>query len=98
MADRAQLFKTSAKQIGLFHGVIASFMAKPYNDLPGCSGHLHFSLRDIAAGVNKFADTKQESPADGYNANMSPTMQHFLAGMIKGLPSILAILAPTVNR
>ncbi|RKP24450.1 hypothetical protein SYNPS1DRAFT_17217 [Syncephalis pseudoplumigaleata] len=98
MADRAQLFKTSAKQIGLLHGVMPSFMAKPYNDLPGCSGHLHFSLRDRTDSTNAFADTKaQPSSGDASTAGMSQTMQHFLAGMLKGLPSILAILAPTVN-
>ncbi|KAJ9082262.1 hypothetical protein DSO57_1006046 [Entomophthora muscae] len=29
MADNVVLFKTSVKQIGLRHGVMASFMAKP---------------------------------------------------------------------
>ncbi|KAI9594539.1 hypothetical protein BDF19DRAFT_471626 [Syncephalis fuscata] len=97
MADYAQLFKTSAKQIGLLNGVITSFMAKPYGDQPGCSGHLHFSLRDITTGMNVFAVTESDEAKEGDCTHMSATMQHFLAGMLAGLPSILAILAPTVN-
>ncbi|KAI8871163.1 glutamine synthetase/guanido kinase [Ramicandelaber brevisporus] len=54
MADRAQLFKLTAKQVGLKNGVIASFMAKPNEKLPGCSGHIHFSLRDIQSKANLF--------------------------------------------
>ena len=102
MADCAQLFKTSAKQIGLLNGVITSFMAKPYGNQPGCSGHLHFSLRNIATGANAFAavtsDQSETKQQQGDYEHMSTTMQHFLAGMLVGLPSILAILAPTINR
>ncbi|KAI8340228.1 hypothetical protein BC941DRAFT_419850 [Chlamydoabsidia padenii] len=92
--DRATLFKTSMKQIALHHGFMASFMAKPYQDLPGCSGHMHFSLKN-KDGKNAFAvwgeDDKSHIP------HMSITMVQFLAGVLHGLPSILAILAPTIN-
>lgn len=91
-ADRAVLFKTSIKQLALNHGFIASFMAKPWNDLPGCSGHIHFSLKDTD-GNNVFAP-EDESSENG----MSQTMKHFVAGILLGLPSILAVLAPTINR
>ncbi|KAI8366635.1 uncharacterized protein BYT42DRAFT_625857 [Radiomyces spectabilis] len=92
--DRAALFKTSMKQIARKHGFMASFMAKPYQDLPGCSGHTHFSLKD-KNGRNVFAiwDKSEESEIPG----VSKTMYHFLAGLLRGLPSIMAILAPTVN-
>lgn len=92
MGDRATLFKTSMKQIGLKHKVMPSFMAKPYADQPGCSGHMHFSLKD-ANGDNLFAIGE---PSD--IPNMTKNMQYFLAGVLRGLPSILAILAPTINR
>ncbi|CAO3590205.1 unnamed protein product [Absidia cylindrospora] len=95
--DRATLFKTAMKQIGLQHGMITSFMAKPNQDLPGCSGHMHFSLKKNVDGKNAFAvwndDEQQKSPLP----HMSITMVQFLAGVLRGLPSILAILAPTVN-
>ncbi|KAF9109279.1 hypothetical protein BGX27_007782 [Mortierella sp. AM989] len=55
MADMANLFKLSVKQLGLKQGIMPTFMAKPYGDQPGCSGHLHFSIRDIATKTNLFA-------------------------------------------
>jgi len=38
MADNAILFKYAVKSIGMKHGVLPSFMAKPWENLPGCSG------------------------------------------------------------
>ncbi|KAG6887064.1 hypothetical protein C0995_001947 [Termitomyces sp. Mi166 len=38
MADNAVLFKYLTKSVGMKHGVIPSFMAKPWGNLPGCSG------------------------------------------------------------
>ncbi|KAF8977022.1 hypothetical protein BGZ46_007716 [Entomortierella lignicola] len=55
MADMANLFKLSVKQLGLKRGIMPTFMAKPYSDKPGCSGHLHFSIRDIATKANLFS-------------------------------------------
>lgn len=107
-ADRATLFKTSVKQLGILrHGVLPSFMAKPHNHLPGCSGHLHFSIRETETGRNVFAVTEsdesmeakagEEAFADG-TAGMSSVMRSFLGGVLRGLPSCMAVLAPTVNR
>lgn len=93
MGDRATLFKTSMKQIGLKHNVMTSFMAKPYGDKPGCSGHMHFSLKDNKTGDNLFAIGEPSETVP----QMTKTMEYFLAGVLHGLPSILAILAPTIN-
>jgi glutamine synthetase len=43
-ADKAVLFKTAVKEIASKHGIMASFMAKWNENLPGCSGHIHQSL------------------------------------------------------
>lgn len=93
MGDRGTLFKTSVKQIAKKYGIMASFMAKPYSDLPGCSGHMHFSLKN-KEGENVFAvgEKSEKYP------NMTKMMVWFVAGVLKGLPSIMAILAPTINR
>src|SRR5205807_9210728 len=40
-ADRAVLFKTGVKEIAYRHELIASFMAKWNEHLPGCGGHIH---------------------------------------------------------
>ncbi|KAL2920206.1 hypothetical protein HK105_200274 [Polyrhizophydium stewartii] len=100
LADRAHLFKMAVKQIGLSHGITACFMAKPYQDQPGCSGHIHISLADLVSGENLFAlaptDAGSADAASPY-AGMTPKMQQFVAGVLAGLPSIMAILAPTIN-
>lgn len=64
-------------------------MAKPYADKPGCSGHLHFSLVN-ENGKNVFRD-------DSDPQKVSDTLRYFVAGVMNGLPSIMAILAPTIN-
>lgn len=45
MADNACLFKLTAKALGYKYGIMPTFMAKPHNGMPGCSGHIHVSLR-----------------------------------------------------
>ncbi|KAF9423055.1 hypothetical protein BGZ94_008408 [Podila epigama] len=107
MADMANLFKLSVKQLGMRQGIMPTFMAKPYGDQPGCSGHLHFSLRDIASRTNLFAAVPGENNSTTENAawetnvpgveSMSQIMKWFTAGLLVGLPSIMAILAPNIN-
>ena len=87
--DRATLFKASSKEIAKKHGYMASFMARWSDKLPGCSGHIHFSLID-SRGKNLFSD-----PSDPHK--MSTLFKHFLAGLIKGVPDLLPMFAPTVN-
>ncbi|NUP07564.1 MAG: glutamine synthetase [Polyangiaceae bacterium] len=87
-ADRAVLFKTGSREIGQRFGIMPSFMAKWNDKLPGCSGHTHLSLwKD---GENAFFD-----PTDPHR--MSATMKSFVAGLLKALPQILPLFAPTVN-
>lgn len=87
-ADRAVLFKTGVKEIAYRHGVMASFMAKWNEELPGCSGHVHQSLWDEEKGVNLFYDAEKE---------MSPLMESYMAGQLACLPYILPMIAPTIN-
>jgi glutamine synthetase len=89
-ADRAVLFKTAAKEIAYKHGIIANFMAKWTENLPGCSGHIHQSLWDLKQTKNLFY-----SADDQYN--MSDLHKHYLAGQLHCLPYILPMYAPTVN-
>jgi glutamine synthetase len=41
-------YKTYAKEIAGQHGLIASFMTKPFTGVSGCSSHLHMSLYEGA--------------------------------------------------
>ena len=88
-ADRAALFKTFAKVLAQRHGLMATFMAKWSNSVPGQSGHLHISLR-TADGGSAFHD-----PAKAHD--MSDTMRWFLGGQQALMPELLAMVAGTVN-
>ncbi len=50
-ADGNFTYKTYAKEIALRHGLLASFMTKPFTGLSGCSSHLHMSLFDGARNL-----------------------------------------------
>ena len=89
-ADRAVLFKTGVKEIAYRHGVMATFMAKISENLPGCGGHVHQSLWDKAGGKNVFYNAKNP-------ANMSSIMKSYTAGQLACLPHILPLFAPTIN-
>jgi glutamine synthetase len=89
-ADKAALFKTAVKEICARHGVMASFMAKPSNALPGCSGHIHQSLWSRDKEKNLFFDPKGER-------HVSDTLKHFLAGQVALMPEMCALIAPNVN-
>ncbi len=89
-ADRAVLFKTAAKEIAYKHGIIATFMAKFNENLPGCSGHIHQSLWDKKATKNLFHEEKDKN-------KMSELFKSYLAGQLFCLPHILPMVAPTIN-
>jgi glutamine synthetase len=89
-ADRAVLFKTAVKEIAYKHGIMATFMAKINENLPGCGGHVHQSLWDNAGSKNLFYEENEAS-------KMSQTMQHYIAGQLYCLPHILPMFAPTIN-
>ena len=88
-ADRAALFKTFCKALAQRHGLMATFMAKWSNAVPGQSGHLHISLR-ARDGAGVFHDASK--PHD-----MSDTMRWFIGGQQALMPELLAMIACTVN-
>ncbi|MEE2902355.1 MAG: glutamine synthetase [Myxococcota bacterium] len=89
-ADRAILFKTAVKEICHRFETMASFMAKPSNKLPGCSGHQHQSLWNIEDGNNAFYDENDPQ-------KISNTLRHYVAGQLKLMPEFCALIAPTIN-
>jgi glutamine synthetase len=88
--DRAVLFKTSVKEIAYKHKIMATFMAKINENLPGCGGHVHQSLWDKSAKKNLFYDEKDKQ-------KLSETAKSYLAGQLYCLPYILPMFAPTIN-
>jgi glutamine synthetase len=89
-ADRAVLFKTAVKEIAYKHGIMATFMAKINENLPGCGGHVHQSLWNKNNSKNLFYDANDA-------LGMSELMKHYIAGQLYCLPYILPMFAPTIN-
>src|SRR6202046_2821638 len=88
-ADRAALFKTYAKVLAQRHGLMATFMAKWSNSVPGQSGHLHISLR-ATRGDSVFHDSTK--PQD-----MSDAMRLLVGRQQALMPELLAMVAGRVN-
>ena len=70
--DEAVQFKRLLKGVAAKHGLVASFMAKPFTQRAGSGAHLHLSLAD-EAGQNLCA---AEDPAG------SPLLRHAIAGLM----------------
>jgi glutamine synthetase len=88
LADQVLLFKRTVRQTALRHKVYATFMAKPMQNQPGSSMHVHQSLSDVATGANVFATDKGED---------TPLFLSYIAGLQKYLPAAMPLLAPNVN-
>ena len=88
-ADRAFRMKSAVQEIARHEGMLATFMAKPFNDEGGSGFHLHVSLVDEDK-VNVFGDP--EGP-DG----LSQIGRSAVAGVLAHAPALAAILNPTIN-
>jgi len=102
VADNALLFKYLVKSLGMKYGIMPSFMAKPWGNLPGCSGHIHVSLRG-SNNKNAFAIESEERQGGRQGAAydelkyISQTAEYFLAGVLNGLTDVMPTLVPTIN-
>ena len=90
-ADRHALFKHGLKEIAWQNGYAVTFMAKPDHTWTGSSAHIHVSLRATNGASNVF----HAAGASPYG--MSPTMRHFLGGLIAGMRELAFFIAPFVN-
>jgi glutamine synthetase len=85
LADEIFYFKRMIREAALRHDCYATFMAKPIEGEPGSAMHIHHSIVDTTTGRNIFSD------ADGTE---SAAFLHFIGGMQRHLPSVIALLAP----
>ena len=88
LADQVFLFKRVAREAALKHGVYATFMAKPMQNEPGSSLHLHQSVVDVETGMNVFSDQAGED---------TPAFRSFVAGQQQFIPQGLLLFGPYVN-
>jgi glutamine synthetase len=89
-ADRLLTLRITVKSIAQRHGLSASFMPKPIMNMAGSGMHVHQSLFNTKSNKNVFF-----SPNDEYN--LSKTAYQFIAGQLKHIKGMMAILCPTVN-
>jgi glutamine synthetase len=90
IADKVVTLKYTAKRIAQMHNLHATFMPKPIMDMAGSGMHTHQSLFDIEAKTNAFYE-------EGDKYNLSKVAYSFIAGQIKHINAMCAVLCPTVN-
>jgi len=88
MADKLMLYKYVVKSVARANGLTATFMPKPLYGDNGSGMHVHSSL--WRGGEPLFASEL------GY-AGLSEMGRHYIGGLLKHAPAILAFAAPTTN-
>jgi glutamine synthetase len=85
--DEAIMLKRLIKGVADKHGLVATFMAKPYSEWSGSGMHIHISLAD-AAGKNLFGATE---PTE------NQLLLHALGGLKAAMAESMLIFAPNAN-
>jgi glutamine synthetase len=85
--DQAIRFKRIVKGIALRHGLEATFMAKPYEDMAGSGMHMHVSVQN-ESGHNVFASADELGNA---------LLKHAAAGLLATMADGMAVFAPNAN-
>src|SRR6266849_2850731 len=88
--DRAIFFRYMVHTLAEQHGMIATFMPKPFTTLTGNGQHFHMSLWD--GDTNIFLDEN-----DPRGLGLSEKAYHFIGGLKKHARAYSALTAPTVN-
>jgi glutamine synthetase len=88
-ADRSFRLKSAVQEIARHAGLLATFMAKPFNDEGGSGFHVHLSIED-PAGANVFGDP---AGPDG----LSAAGRHAVGGVLRHARALSALLNPTIN-
>ncbi len=90
-ADNLTYFKMAAQAIAKKHGMLCSFMPKPFAERSGSGLHMHMS----AGG--EFGDNAFEDKTDPRKMDLSPMAYQFLGGLMANAAALTAIAAPCVN-
>jgi glutamine synthetase len=88
-ADNATTYRQICAAVGRKHGLLPTFMPKPFTGVSANGHHHHFTLMDDE-GNNVFHD--KDGPAQ-----LSDTARHFLGGMLEHFGALMCIGNPTVN-
>lgn len=85
--DEGIMLKRLIKAVADKHGLVATFMAKPYAEWTGSGMHIHISLAD-EAGKNLFAAA---------DATKNPLLLNALGGLKASMAESMLIFAPNAN-
>jgi len=91
MADRHAIYKNGTKEITAAHGRAVTFMAKWTMDDVGSSCHIHSSVW-ADGGTTSLAVTDGDDPRA-----LSPTVSHWLGGLLAASRELTLLFAPNVN-
>ncbi|MFA5318182.1 MAG: type I glutamate--ammonia ligase [Patescibacteria group bacterium] len=89
-ADNAVTLRFVLKAIAQQNGLHATFMPKPIAGINGSGMHVHQSLFNIETNRNVFYDENNKY-------KLSKTAFNFIAGQLKHVREMSAVLSPTVN-
>jgi glutamine synthetase len=87
MGDKLMMYKYVVRNVARKYGKTVTFMPKPVFNDNGSGMHVHQSL---------WKDDKPLFAGNGY-AGLSDTAMHYIGGILKHAPSILAFSNPTTN-
>lgn len=90
--DHAVLLKRIIKAAARKHGLIACFMAKPFEEDAGNGLHIHMSIMD-KNGQNYFSQGKEKMALPPFSARL----RHAVGGLLKLMPETTLICAPNAN-
>jgi glutamine synthetase len=88
--DRAVFFRYMVHTLAEQHGMVATFMPKPFTHLTGNGCHFHMSL--WRGGENVFLDE-----SDPRGLGLSAPAYNFIGGLKEHARAYSAVTAPTVN-
>ena len=90
--DHAVLLKRAVKATALKHGLVACFMAKPFEEDSGSGLHIHMSLVD-KNGKNYFSHGRDSLAVPPFSARL----RHAVGGLLATMAESTAIYAPNAN-
>jgi glutamine synthetase len=88
--DEQLLVRETIRGVATRHGLVASLAPKPWPENAGNGCHIHFSLWDTDAKLNRFHD----SSAPDF---LSGEARSFIAGVLAHLPGLCGLTAPSFN-
>ena len=88
-ADNITTYRQICAAVGRKHGLLPTFMPKPFMGVSANGHHHHFTLVD--------EEGHQRLPRPGRPAQLSDAARHFLGGMLDHFGALMCVGNPTVN-